>query len=194
MRQIKLNKDGTLISLCSLNYSSSLALSEPASHQSFSNSSIPQPPRSLHMLLVLWVLCKYLLNIFSKLTLLERDQSPVLGKCREFPLREISRTAASLLSCTCMCCMYVRERGRKICFAWVCDSMRDCGENSWSAQAADDHVSSCSIDVLFFGMSRTGRSIWPYLHHPLLWNLITDIQLQSHHSLAVNIHWGSLWA
>lgn len=33
MRQIKLTKDATLISLCSLNYSSSLALNQPASHQ-----------------------------------------------------------------------------------------------------------------------------------------------------------------
>lgn len=66
--------------------------------------------------------------------------------------------------------------------------------NSRGTQAADIHVSSCFIDILFSGMLRSGRSIWPYLHHPLLWNLITDIWWQSHHSLAVNIHWGSLRA
>lgn len=50
------------------------------------------------------------------------------------------------------------------------------------------------IDVLLSGMLHKGGSIWPYLGRLLLWNLITDIRLQSHHSLSANIHRGSLLA
>lgn len=209
MRQIKLTKDATLISLCSLNYSSSLALNQPASHERALLT--PLHRRSLasrkH-----WLFCEiapstfYLFchHISTNWPCRERAFA-VLWKCPEFPLTETALTSISVVMCVYVHIRVSEWEGERMGkFVWTCVHVcvcarlwlhaQDCCENSGSTQAADNHVSGCFIDVLFSGMLHSGRSIWPYLHHPLLWNLITDIQLQSHHSLAVNIHWGSLRA
>lgn len=170
MRQIKLTKDATLISLCSLNYSSSLALNQSASHQ---RAFLTPPHRRSRASCTHWLFCEiypstysiFLPSQFSKLTLLKREHLQREWKCLEFPLTEIALTSIIVV----ICVYYVYERqGWGICLQ-VCGTPRTrlLWEFMKHAQAADKHVSCCSMDVLFSGMLCTGRSIWPYRHHPL---------------------------
>ncbi len=128
MRQIKLTKDATLISLCSLNYSSSLALNQPASHRRAFLT--PLHRRSLapsHTLIVLWHPPKYLFNIFA-ITIQQIDppEKRAFAQCYG---NARSRDRSDLHHC-CHVCVYMyvceKERGRKFACTCVCVCMCVC--------------------------------------------------------------------
>lgn len=170
--------------------------SEPDTKELFSNHSTPPLPLapSLNADCVVSFIPSYLFQYFSpsrldKLTLLERA---VLWKCWEFPLdwdcSEL-RHCCHVRVCTCIRVWEGRREGE------MCLHARGLpGGFMQHAGCRHPHLWLLHRRPVLWHVVHGGRSIWPYLHHPLLWNLITDIQLQSHHSLAVNIHWGSLRA
>ena len=133
-------------------------VSEPATKELFSNRSTPPLPLapSLNADCVVRFIPSYLFQYFSpsrldKLTLLERA---VLWKCWEFPLdwdcAEL-RHCCHVRVCACIRVWEGRREGKCAC------THETCPEDSCSTQAADIHVSGCSIDVLFSGMLRTGE-------------------------------------
>lgn len=119
MQQIKLTKDATLISLCSLNYSSLLALNQPASYQrAFLTPLHSCSPAPWDSLIVLWDLSKYLFNIFAitiqQIDPPEKGAFAVLWKCPDFPLTEIAPGSVIVVMRVYVLCVRKRD-GEKIC-------------------------------------------------------------------------------
>lgn len=122
MRQIKLTKDATLISLCSLNYSSTLALNQPASHQRAFLTPLHHHSLALPAC-TRWLFCEicrrtvaiFVPSPFSKLTFQKREHLWCYGN-KEFPLTAAASICIVLVDARAR----VWDRGREPVLAWVC--------------------------------------------------------------------------
>lgn len=157
MPQIKLTKDATLIFLCCLNYSSSLAVNQSACHRRAFLT--PLHLHSLHTLIILQDLSKYCKTFFISFNKSANLLSRRKRVCRVSETTEIPSMVAALTSITAVVFVWKRGGGKR---HWC--------KNSWGAQAADNLISSCSIDILFPGMLREINMTLPPPHAPLKLN------------------------